>query len=723
MPPSLDLCLAAARELYVSKARSSSPIDSPRPGAPHMGRGAACANGMPPSRLARPSAVATRRFAAAALLGSIALSLVSCSGGGSDGRGDQTALGASESADFDCDGSCPSQALSAEDVARIVQQGVQAAGQLGVAGTLAVVDRVGNVLAVYQMPGAPATTTIGARMGSTGGLEGAAVPATFAAISKAGTGAFLSSQGNAFSTRTASQIIQENFDPGEEKQPGGPLFGVQFSQLICSDINQIDPGLAGGLPTGAKPLAGGLVGPRPLPLALSGDPGGFPLYKAGDMVGGIGVEIDGIYSIDRDITDLERDNIEEIVALSASRGFVAPAARTANNMFVAGRALRYSDVALDDLPVLSDPLPALDPSGLVSVPIFFNGSIRGGSTFGSAESGVQTISRAGIPAMTLVDAGGNVRFPSQDGAPLPGGIELKASEVEAMLDGALATANRSRAAIRRPLDASVRVSVFVIDTNGRPIGFTRSQDAPVFGIDVSIQKARASLLFSSPDLSSVLNAIRAGNSVGQMEDYAGALASFVGPDFAAGRFAVSARAVGNLSRPFYPDGINHGPNGPLSLPFPPNLSPTGRSFSPFNNGLQLDLVFQRLVAPLGIPNGPQIPDHCVDERFGDRLRNGIQIFSGGVPLYRNGALVGAIGISGDGIFQDDMVAFLGVSRPGLDFVGRTDVGDPDLGFNAPREIRSDRVEPQAAPGTRLRYVNCPEAPFIDSNDQNACEGL
>ena len=43
----------------------------------------------------------------------------------------------------------------------------------------------------------------------------------------------------------------------------------------------------------------------------------------------------------------------------------------------------------------------------------------------------------------------------------------------------------------------------------------------------------------------------------------------------------------------------------------------------------------------------------------NRLQNGIQIFSGGVPIYRGDTLVGAVGVSGDGIDQDDMVAFPG----------------------------------------------------------------
>ena len=77
----------------------------------------------------------------------------------------------------------------------------------------------------------------------TGGLEGIRLPVRrpsvnidpLAAIAKAVTGAYLSSEGNAFSSRTASQIVQEHFNPREDFQPAGPLFGVQFSQLACSD--------------------------------------------------------------------------------------------------------------------------------------------------------------------------------------------------------------------------------------------------------------------------------------------------------------------------------------------------------------------------------------------------------------------------------------------------------------------------------------------------------
>src|SRR5215468_3360811 len=126
------------------------------------------------------------------------------------------------------------------------------------------------------------------------GLEGISLPlpgsppgllsdgAALAAISKAGTAAFFSTQGSSITTRTASFIIQEHFPPTVTSQMGGPLFGVQFSSLPCSDIKQPN-----------------------LPLGLSGDPGGVGIYKNGFAVGGVGVEGDGFYSVDLNLADAD----------------------------------------------------------------------------------------------------------------------------------------------------------------------------------------------------------------------------------------------------------------------------------------------------------------------------------------------------------------------------------------------------------------------------------
>src|SRR5690606_12242216 len=98
-----------------------------------------------------------------------------------------------------------------------------------------------------------------------------------------------------------------------------------------------------------------------------------------------------------------------------------------------------------------------------------------------------------------------------------------------------------------------------------------------------------------------------------------------------------------------PDGINGSGPGPLSKPF--------AQWSPFSTGFSLDIVFDQLVANLGASGGTPCTALA-------RAPNGIQIFPGGFPIYRNGALVGAIGVSGDGVDQDDLVGMLGIVNAG-----------------------------------------------------------
>ena len=73
--------------------------------------------------------------------------------------------------------------------------------------------------------------------------------------------------------------------------------------------------------------------------------------------------------------------------------------------------------------------------------------------------------------------------------------------------------------------------------------------------------------------------------------------------------------------------------------------------------------------------------------------------------------MGAIGVSGDGVDQDDMIAFLGVHNAGVALDGAIN--------NAPASMRADQLEPK---GIRLRYVQCPQAPFIDDDAMNVCDG-
>jgi uncharacterized protein GlcG (DUF336 family) len=84
---------------------------------------------------------------------------------------------------------------------------------------------------------------------------------------------------------------------------------------------------------------------------------------------------------------------------------------------------------------------------------------------------------------------------------------------------------------------------------------------------------------------------------------------------------------------------------------------TGAFFSSNQNALTSRIVGQvsQPGGPLwGIGNSNQIGISGSQE-----FRNGIITFPGGVPLYKNGQLVGGIGVSGDGVDQDEAVAFAG----------------------------------------------------------------
>jgi len=293
------------------------------------------------------------------------LALLACGGGGDP---------ASSSAFADCGGNCAADALTAPEVEDVVARAVLSATALGASATVAVTDRLGNVLAVYRMPGAAATFRIDGGTGATGGLESVGVlPDTLAAISKAITAAYLSSAGNAFSTRTASQIIQENFNPREANQPSGPLFGVQFSQLSCSDLM---------LRSANAPL-----GPQRAPLGLAADAGGLPLYKNGRLVGGVGVIADGVYGLDLDISNVDND-LDETIAMAASAALAAPPAILASRITADGRSLRFAD-APAVAPGAAPPALSSLPGSLVAVSGYFSPPARAGVAFGTAASGIR----------------------------------------------------------------------------------------------------------------------------------------------------------------------------------------------------------------------------------------------------------------------------------------------------------------------------------------------
>jgi uncharacterized protein GlcG (DUF336 family) len=527
--------------------------------------------------------------------------------------------------------------LTTSDVQTVIAQAVSAAASINHPVTVAVTDKEGNVLGVFKMTGAPATTQF--RGGGPGptlppnpitgfvstGLDGTIVPAKLAAISKAGTASLFSTRGNAFTSRTAGFIIQEHFPPRVDFQPGGPLYGVQFSSLPCSDIK----------------LSG-------LPLGLSGDPGSAPIYKNGEAVGGVGIEGDGVYTVDRDPADFDQP-FEEVIAVSAARGFEAPSLIRGDNILVNGIRLAYLNVS-------SGPAP----------PTIAFGSLPG------AVDPLFPIRSAQPSEFTPAIVGGiagevDTRFFPFIGSPTVNANSLTAADVNTIISHAAQQANITRAAIRQPLGSNARVTIAVVDNSGVVLGVFRQTDAPVFGFDVSVQKARTAAFYSGTNAGALLRAAGFGAYVDR------AATDGLRLD---GSVAFTDRAGGFLHRPFFPDGINNTAAGPFSTPID--------QWSVFNVGLQLDLIKSNLQTVL---SGGAAPCTTISS-----LPNGIQIFPGSMPLYKNGVLVGAIGISGDGVDQDDLITAGG-----------------GAGFSPPAGIRSDQVFVR---GVRLPFLKFPRSPNL-----------
>lgn len=242
-----------------------------------------------------------------------------------------------------------------------------------------------------------------------------------------------------------------------------------------------------------------------------------------------------------------------------------------------------------------------------------------------------------IPIVTLGGVSGQLVFP------IVAGGALTTTDVTTMLSNAAARMTVTRAAIRLPLGSRAQVTVAVVDTAGNILGAFRPADCTRFSLDLAVQKARSAVAFSDGTATAALGEPVAGLPLGT---------------------AVTTRALGFLAQPFYPPGIDGNPPGPLF-------------------GIQ-DALPGGLGA--GIPGLDVTPATIGDATDGD----GLAIFPGGIPLYIGGVLVGGIGVSGDGVDQDDYIAAGGAT-----------------GYEPPEALRCDNV---FVGGLRLPYVKFPRNP-------------
>src|SRR5689334_11287719 len=226
--------------------------------------------------------------------------------------------------------------LTSSDVTLIIKQAASRAAVISPTSVIAVTNREGYVLGVWNVAGGePSEEQIAT------------------CVSKAGTASFLSSDQNAFTSRTAGFIIQQHFPPGVNNTPTGPLVGVGLSNLFFSDINKFkgrDPSDVTKFPGTAYNSQPGKAVTLVPGTSLDGSPGGLPLYKDGHLVGGIGVSGDGVPG--GIIIGLRDENPlifvggydkDEDVALSGQAGFKPSSEILATNVFINGISLPYTN--------------------------------------------------------------------------------------------------------------------------------------------------------------------------------------------------------------------------------------------------------------------------------------------------------------------------------------------------------------------------------------------
>ncbi len=484
--------------------------------------------------------------------------------------------------------------LTAADVQAVLQA---AAKSINAGMVIAVTDRQGDVLGVYQTTGAPATSI---------GNLGVTVNTAELAIALARTTSFFSNDQAPLTSRTVRFISASHFPMGVMYTESGPLYGIENTNRGCSFNTSFLPGQSvppatltfpvgqsTPLPPGTTTPGLGIITGKANELDTDQEavnPGSVPLYKNGPngpaVVGGVGV------------AGIPGNQAEYAALIGAVGGGVPPPAQFApftGVIFLGGIGLPGVIVADQTQPpgtspgpgtgtYLYGPIPAPkpDPVGYLSGPI--SGKVGG----------------------------------------------LTAAQVDGIVQNAIATANITRAAIRLPAGVPAKMAIAVSDLDGTLLALYRMFDGTIFSIDVAVAKSRNVIYFTEAGL----------------------------PDLNPGT-AVTNRTIGFGAQPFYPSGIDYTPPGPFFGIYQTDVA------NPCTQG--------------GDTANPQ-------------NQNGIVFFPGSVPLYLNGKLVGGLGVSGDGVDQDDFVTNGGAQ-----------------GYAAPSNITADNF---LIRGVRLPYLKFPRDPTV-----------
>lgn len=556
----------------------------------------------------------------------------------------------------------PAQILTAEDVAAVLTIAATALSDDTLAA--AVVDRTGNILGVYGRPDAAERTPD-------------------VAVSVARAAALFANDQAPLSSRTVRFISGIHFPPGVKNTGNAALYGVENINRGCKVDVQGDAIFNQPFPR-PKSIAGVFgqgAGTTPLPCepsdtrgcarggpmldengevlssvgittgkadvfdtgqdqlgAVPVNPGGIPIYRGGKVVGGVGVA--GVIPA-----------FAEYAATAAAAG--------------AGRGLDFSEPLGKPGAVFIDGL-RLPFFGTCTNITCIRNTLRGrpaGSAPGLVSNGAFIVQpRGGLQAPENYVLGPRA-------STVPGG--LTQDEVRRIIERGVEVAFNTRAMIRLPINQPARMTLSIADETGAILALYRMPDGTVFSSDVAMTKARNAYYFSTREGYEVLRDIAANNPY---DKYTWS------PEPPAGKgWAITARTTSFGGQPLFPPGID------LEEELEEQDSVKQR-------GPWFDLYVYDSKNPCTEGPGPS--------RGGNRSylnQSGIVWFPGSVPLYRGDRVIGGLGVSGDGVEQDDYVSVLGSE-----------------GFHPPDSLRVDNSVMVDSKGRAIRmpYLKLPRNPDI-----------
>ena len=560
----------------------------------------------------------------------------------------------------------PAQILTADDVRAVLTVAATALNDDTLAA--AVVDRTGNIVGVYARPGTDERSPD-------------------VAVSLARTGAMFANDQAPLSSRTVRFISGIHFPPGVKNTPNAALYGVENINRGCRVDVQGDAVFNAPFPR-PKSIAGvfgdGTAGSTPLacepsdtrgcarggPMlddngdslpavgittgkadvfdtgqtslgAVPVNPGGIPIYRGGKVIGGVGVA--GV-----------RPDLAEYAATLAAAG--------------SGRGMDFSEPLGTPGAVLIDGLRLPFFGTCTNIPCIRQ-ALRtrpAGSSPGQVSGGTFLIQpRDGLQAPENYVLGPRA-------SAVPGG--LTQDEVQRIIDQSVAVALRTRAMIRLPINQPARMTISISDETGTILALYRMPDGTVFSSDVAMTKARNAYYFSTREGYEVL---RDTTATSAHDRYTWS------PDPPAGRgWAITARTISFAGQPLFPPGIDL------------DEQLEAQDSQP-QHGPWFDLYVYDTKNACTEGPGPS--------RGGNRAflnQSGIVWFPGSVPLYRGDTVIGGLGVSGDGVEQDDYVSELGSD-----------------GFHPPDSLRVDNSVMTDAKGrqVRLPYLKLPRNPEIQTS--------